>query len=589
MDRRLILALTLGVGVILLSNVLFPPAPPTPSPAKPAAAGARATQATAASAAPTSGAASDAASGATAVAGTTGSVVPALGAPPNVAATVPPVSAETITVSTPKATFRFSSIGATLIGAELRDYASLRRVKSASADGQRVEIAREGQSLVGYALVVPGDTIALAGVPFAVSQNDAAKGRTVTFTGTATGRSGATANVTLAYTVGVDSTSAYRMQVQATVSGLAGTPYLLLDMPRGLALSEADSAESLTHSAYSWLKRGGDANSLALTKLDPQTEEDSAERRIEPGPHTWIVSKSKYFMVGVLGADAQQSPFVEVNFFGGIQTPAGRPYNSATVVTELRGGNAAWELYVGPLEWRRLVAMGREFENANPYGGFLQGVIQPFATITMRVLLWMKATTQLNYGWVLVIFGVAIRLILWPLNQTAMRSQLKMQRISPELQAVQAKFKSDPQKLQAEMMKVYAAHGLSPFSTFSSCLPMLLPMPVLFALFFVFQNTIEFRGVSFLWLPDISMKDPYYIIPLAMGATMFLMSWIGMRNAPPNPQAKMMGWMMPVMFTVLFLNFASGLNLYYTVQNLAALPQQWLIAMERGKEQVRRT
>ncbi|HTE47264.1 MAG TPA: YidC/Oxa1 family membrane protein insertase, partial [Gemmatimonadaceae bacterium] len=115
------------------------------------------------------------------------------------------------------------------------------------------------------------------------------------------------------------------------------------------------------------------------------------------------------------------------------------------------------------------------------------------------------------------------------------------------------------------------------------CLPMLLPMPVLFALYFVFQNTIEFRGVQFLWLPDISLRDPYYIIPVVMGASMFLLSWIGMRGMPPNPQTKMMSYMMPVMFTVMFLNFASGLNLYYAVQNIAALPQQWIISRERKR------
>jgi YidC/Oxa1 family membrane protein insertase len=115
------------------------------------------------------------------------------------------------------------------------------------------------------------------------------------------------------------------------------------------------------------------------------------------------------------------------------------------------------------------------------------------------------------------------------------------------------------------------------------CLPMLLPMPVLYALYFVFQNTIEFRGVPFLWLPDLSMRDPYYITPLLMGLSMYVMSWIGMKAAPPNPQAKMMSYMMPVMLTVLFLNLASGLNLYYAVQNIAALPQQWLLARERQK------
>jgi YidC/Oxa1 family membrane protein insertase len=112
---------------------------------------------------------------------------------------------------------------------------------------------------------------------------------------------------------------------------------------------------------------------------------------------------------------------------------------------------------------------------------------------------------------------------------------------------------------------------------------MLIPMPVVFALFFVFQNTIEFRGVHFWWLTDISQKDPLYIIPAVMGASMFLLSWISARNAPPNPQTKMMMYFLPVMMTVLFFRFPAGLNLYYAAQNLAAIPQQWLIANERAK------
>ena len=161
---------------------------------------------------------------------------------------------------------------------------------------------------------------------------------------------------------------------------------------------------------------------------------------------------------------------------------------------------------------------------------------------------------------------------------------MKMQRLQPELQALQKKYSDDPKKQQEAVMKVYKDHGMSPLSPLMGCLPMLLPMPVLFALYQVFQNTIEFRGVPFLWLSDISQRDPYFITPLLMGVSMFAMSWIGMRNSPPNPQAKMMSYMMPVMLTVLFLNFASGLNLYYAVQNVAAIPQQWLLARERGKQ-----
>ena len=210
--------------------------------------------------------------------------------------------------------------------------------------------------------------------------------------------------------------------------------------------------------------------------------------------------------------------------------------------------------------------------------------MQPFTTIVMKALLWMKRTTHLNYGWVLVLFGVLIRLVLWPLNQGAMRTSMKMQRLQPELQALQKKYADDPKKQQEAVMKVYADNGMSPFSPLMGCLPLLLPMPILFALYQVFQNTIEFRGVPFLWLADISLRDPYFITPVLMGLSMFVMSWVGMKNSPPNPQAKMMMYMMPVVLTVLFVNFASGLNLYYAVQNIAAIPQQWLLARERGKQ-----
>ena len=117
-----------------------------------------------------------------------------------------------------------------------------------------------------------------------------------------------------------------------------------------------------------------------------------------------------------------------------------------------------------------------------------------------------------------MIFGVAIRLAMWPLNSRMMRSSIQMQRIAPQVQAAQNKYKGDAEKQREAVMKVYKEAGMSPFAALSGCLPMLLPMPILFALFFVFQNTIEFRGVSFLWLADISLKDPFYILPLAMGA-----------------------------------------------------------------------
>jgi YidC/Oxa1 family membrane protein insertase len=148
------------------------------------------------------------------------------------------------------------------------------------------------------------------------------------------------------------------------------------------------------------------------------------------------------------------------------------------------------------------------------------------------------------------------------------------------MKEMQAKYKDQPEKLQKETFKLYKEHNVNPLG---GCWPMLLPFPVLIALFFVFQNTIELRGVSFLWLPDLAQADPLYIIPLLMGLSMFAVSKVGQMGMEPNPQMKTMLYVMPVMMTVLFARFASGLNLYYTVQNLVSVPQQWLLAKERVK------
>jgi YidC/Oxa1 family membrane protein insertase len=191
----------------------------------------------------------------------------------------------------------------------------------------------------------------------------------------------------------------------------------------------------------------------------------------------------------------------------------------------------------------------------------------------------------MGYGLVLVLFGILVRVLLWPLNQKAMMSSVAMQAVQPLMKDLQARHKDDPQRLQQETMKLYKEHKVNPLG---GCLPMLLPFPIMIALFFVFANTIEFRGVPFLWLPDLSLRDPYYIIPVVMGASMWALSKLGQKGMPPNPQAKMMTTVMPIMMTVMFVNFASGLNLYYAVSNLVSLPQQYLINQARQREMDRR-
>ncbi len=471
----------------------------------------------------------------------------------------PDVPADTAVITTPTTRYRFTNVGAKLIATELTQYRAL------TADGGNVELGREGEPLLRYRLALPDDTISLDAVAFRTEQSD----RSLTYRATVRN-----AELAIAYAVVPDS---YVVRVSGTVTGVDGAAGLLVDLPHGIRSEEADTVEDQRHLAYAYKPLTGSAQSIAFKSLDP------GEQDRYNGPLTWVVAKNKYFLIGLLTETTDSVPFQNLVAVGGPRTSKTATVASATTLEPIVDGRFAFEIYAGPQDSRRLVAMGRDFKNANPYGGWRQGVVQPFATIVMRILLWLHDTFRLNYGWVLVIFGITVRIALWPLNQRAMRASLRMQQIQPQLMEVQKKYQSNPEKQRTELMRVYAEHGMTPFSPMIGCLPMLLPMPILFALFFVFQNTIEFRGVSFLWLPDISLKDPFYIVPILMGLSMFVLSWIGIRNAPPNPQAKLMAYFFPVMMTVFFLNFASGLNLYYAVQNLAALPQQWLIANERAK------
>jgi YidC/Oxa1 family membrane protein insertase len=443
-----------------------------------------------------------------------------------------------------------------------------------------VDFVRPGDQLLRYRVVIGADTIVLDTVPMRTAVRSSSRGESVvTFTSNplALGTSDGAPRVTLSYTIppGDDTHLAV---VEGRVDDLspATRAALLIDLPRTLRTAEADTLEDLRHLSYAFKRGNEEVNSTNFGKLDTTA-------RLEPGPLGWLAVRNKYFITALLGVGSE-SPFAGVRLAGVPRPPrAAAREGQATAVVPLRDGAFRFQVYAGPQKYTRLHALGRDLENVNPYGGWLHGFVQPFATIVMRILLWIKRTTQFNYGWVLVIFGVMVRLLIWPLNQSAMRSSIRMQRLQPQLQEIQKKYRTDPERQREALLKLYQEHGMNPFAPILGCLPMLLPMPVLFALYFVFQNTIEFRGVSFLWLPDLALKDPYYITPLLMGLSMLLLSWIGMKGAPQTPQTKMIGYMMPAMMTVLFWNFASGLNLYYGVQNLVALPQQWLLTRERAK------
>ena len=551
MNKRMLLALALSAAVIGLTQYLFPPAKP---PAKPVAAASVAPPTAPGAAAP--GVASNAAP-------STPAATLAPGAPPAAASAL--VAVDTTALTSARSTFRIANVGASPVSVSLSGY---RQLAKGPKSPDAVELVRPGEALLQYAIVVKEPTgnrvIDLSGVPFTTTRSD---DRTVTYAGQS---GGATVQITYAF-----QPDSFLVRVGGKITGLASPAFLRVTLPSGLNSSEADSSEDQRHLAVAMKPVTGNVTSVPFTKLDP------GESKLEEGPFTWVASKSKFFITGLLTAKGDR-PFDEVTVTGGPKTGKVESRVVATALQSLQDGTFRFELYAGPQEWRRMLSLGRDFENSNPYGGWLQNFVQPFATMVMKVLLWMHEY-GLSYGWVLVIFGIAVRLLLWPFNQRAMRTSMKMQVLQPELQAVQEKYKADPQKMQAEVMRVYSEHGMSPFSALSGCLPMLLPMPVFITLFFVFQNTIEFRGVPFLHLADISQRDPTFIIPLLMAGSAFLLSWIGMRGVPPNPQAKIMAYMFPAMMFAFFFSAAAGLNLYYMVQNIAALPQQWLISNERLK------
>ncbi|HYN83118.1 MAG TPA: membrane protein insertase YidC [Gemmatimonadaceae bacterium] len=545
MEKRYFLALLLAAAVVAITQFLFPVAPPAPP--------VDVKRDTVSSVVPPRARVQDS--------------LPSASEQPRPAATdsvgLMDIRPEITTIETRRSIYQFSSIGAAPTSIRLKDY------KNLTSSGGIVELRTPGEPLLKYGLVHRGDTTSLDRVPFRVTrEGDLASGGALIYSATVDNF-----NVTIRYGFVPDR---YMVSINGRIDGPAENVYLLTHLPSTVRPTESDTTADLNSLAYSFKPQRDNARLVQFGSLDP------GEQELAAGPLTWAAVKNKYFVLGVLNPPG--NTFDEVSLKGGPRTSKLATTASATIVKAIKDGKFTMDLYAGPQQQNELVAVGRDFDHVNPFGWrFLQGMVQPIATLCVRLLLWMHEVLQLSYGWVLVIFGVLIRIILWPLNQSAMRSSMKMQDIQPQLAEVQKKYKDKPERQREEIMKVYKEHGASPFTALTGCLPALIPMPVLFALFFVFQGTIEFRGVPFMWLHDISMKDPYYILPVLMGASMYVLSWIGLRNAPPNPQAKMMSYMFPVMMTFVLANMASGLNLYYTAQNLAALPQQWLLARERAR------
>ncbi len=339
----------------------------------------------------------------------------------------------------------------------------------------------------------------------------------------------------------------------------------------GLALTEADTTQDLYYTEAAYYT----GSKEKLKSNGKETEDENAS-----GATRWVAQRTKYFLMALVpstpadGATLRTWPHPTYD-------GKHRPKLYATdLLFNIPQGDLDQRLtfYLGPLEQEHVSRIDPSLEEMMSWGW---PIIEPFSKGVFHVLVWLHDFIP-NYGVVLIIFSILIKIIVWPLTYKSHKSMKRMQMLQPILKETQEKYKDNPQRMQKEVMALYKEHKVNPMG---GCWPMLLQMPMLYGLFIVFRSTIELRGQPFiLWINDLSMPDvlfnlpftiPLYgdhlaVLPLIMALSTYLQS----KSTVTDPNQKMMTMMMPIMFIFLFNNFPSGLTLYYTLFNLLSWGQQ---------------
>ncbi len=302
-------------------------------------------------------------------------------------------------------------------------------------------------------------------------------------------------------------------------------------------------------------------------------------------PTDWVAIRTKYFTVAAVPQGVKGQG---VRFLGElVQIPNEEEpwkkygFDLKMPFDERQSKTDSYTLYLGPLDYDIIKGYGFELEQIVDLG---PSIFRPFG----KFILWSFRLLHSfipNYGWVIVIFSILIKVLLFPLTKKSYKSMKEMQALQPIMQELNEKYKDNPQKKQQEVMSLYKEYGVNPLG---GCIPMVLQMPLLIALFNVFRSTIELRGAAFIWwITDLARPDtvavlpfsiPLYgntlnILPLFMGITMFIQQKISMKD----PKQKAMVYLMPIFLTLLFNSFPSGLNLYYALFNLLSIVQETLI------------
>ncbi len=348
----------------------------------------------------------------------------------------------------------------------------------------------------------------------------------------------------------------------------------------GVRFAEHNSVEEATHSlAYAY--SGGE-----LIELNAESFETLARQDIN-GSTDWVASRNKYFAVAMLPEpNTSQGALLEGERRHRPDHGESKRYALNLKMpfkgTSLEGSTL--KLFLGPLEYDVVSSYERGLDQIMSLGA--AWIIRPISEHIMIPLFNLLHIFIPNYGFVIIVFAIIIKVLLNPLSRTSMKSMKKMQALQPMMTELREKHKDDPQKMNQSIMNLYKDYGVNPAS---GCLPLLLQMPILFALYAVFRSAIELRQAGFLfWITDLSIPDAAFTLPftipllgtsamsglaLAMGLTMFIQQ----KMTVTDPRQKAMVWMMPIMMTLLFNSLPSGLNLYYFVFNLLSIGQQiWM-------------
>ncbi len=283
----------------------------------------------------------------------------------------------------------------------------------------------------------------------------------------------------------------------------------------------------------------------------------------------WVAMLQHYFV------SAWMPPAESVNTFYGKTQDGGRhAFGYKTVnASKIAPGqdvDITTTLYAGPKEHRRLIKQAEGMELTVDFN-WLTVIASPLFQLLNYIHGWVG-----NWGWAIIILTILIKLVFYPLSAASYKSMANMRRVQPKMQSIKERYGDDKQKQQQAMMELYKTEKINPLG---GCLPIVVQIPVFISLYWVLLESVEMRQAPFaLWITDLSSADPYFVLPVLMGATMLVTQLLSPQMGDPLQRKVMMA--LPVVFTVFFAFFPAGLVLYWVVQNLLSIAQQWMITRQ---------